>query len=821
MRGVKTLFMQTKTIYIKSYLSILLLLLYVSTSFAQTSLSGKITDSKDKTPLPGATVYFPDLKIGAATNADGVYQINNLPKGKFTVSVKYIGYSTLSLSIDLAGVTDKDFELSEGVIESKEFIVTGVSQATEKNRTPTPITLVPKTALLQSSSTNIIDALAKQPGISQLSTGQGISKPVIRGLGYNRVVVVNDGIRQEGQQWGDEHGIEIDEFSVNNVEILKGPASLAYGSDAMAGVINFISAPTANAGEINGNIIANYQTNNKQIAYSGNIAGNIKDIIWDARFSQKKTGNYRNSYDGKVFNTAFNETDFNGIIGVNKKWGYSHLHVGYYHLNLGIAERERDSASGKFLKEVANGDTAVDDAIANTNDLNGYKLFNPRQNIIHTKAVLNNNFVIGSGRLALTLGFQQNQRQELADVLHPNQYGLYFLLNTINYDVKYILPEKNNWNIAFGVNGMQQTSQNKGIEFLVPDYSLLDAGVFVTAKKAIDKLDISGGLRYDNRSETGKELFLDTLDKKTSASNLFATQKFKAFSTSFSGVSGSLGATYQFSEKLFSKLNISRGFRAPNIAELGANGVHEGTIRYELGNANLKPETSLQIDAELGLNTEHVSFEIDFFNNRIKDFIFPVKLAAIAGGDSISEGLQTFKYISGNANLIGGEALMDIHPHPLDWLHFENSFSIVQSVQLNQPDSTKYLPFTPAPKFQSELKANAKKMGKILRNAYAKVEMQDFFAQNNFYAAYGTETATPGYVLFNAGVGTDFVNSKEKTILSFYISANNITDVAYQSHLSRLKYAAENYATGRTGIYNMGRNVSFKVVVPIRIKQNK
>ena len=127
----------------------------------------------------------------------------------------------------------------------------------------------------------------------------------------------------------------------------------------------------------------------------------------------------------------------------------------------------------------------------------------------------------------------------------------------------------------------------------------------------------------------------------------------------------------------------------------------------------------------------------------------------------------------------------------------------------------------PAPKFQSELKANAKKMGKILLNAYAKVEMQDFFAQNNFYAAYGTETATPGYVLFNAGIGTDFVNSKEKTILSFYISANNITDVAYQSHLSRLKYAAENYATDRTGIYNMGRNVSFKVVVPIRIKQNK
>jgi iron complex outermembrane receptor protein len=139
-------------------------------------------------------------------------------------------------------------------------------------------------------------------------------------------------------------------------------------------------------------------------------------------------------------------------------------------------------------------------------------------------------------------------------------------------------------------------------------------------------------------------------------------------------------------------------------------------------------------------------------------------------------------------------------------------------MQKKQPDSTKYLPFTPAPKIQSELRADIKKIGKVFTNTYLKIEVENYLEQNKFYSAYGTETKTPAYTLINLGLGTDILHN-EKTICSFYISANNITDVAYQSHLSRLKYEAVNNVTGRQGVYNMGRNISFKLIVPLSFKR--
>lgn len=189
----------------------------ITSSFAigKTTLTGKITDHKTGEALPGVSIYFPDLKTGATSDIDGTYKIENLPQTKALVQISFIGYKLIAEQIDLATTTTKDFAMDESVAELNEVVVTGLSKSAEKNRTPTPISTISSIQLKQLSATNIIDAIATQPGISQVTTGSGISKPVIRGLGYNRVVVVNDGIRQEGQQWGDEHGIEIDEYGVN------------------------------------------------------------------------------------------------------------------------------------------------------------------------------------------------------------------------------------------------------------------------------------------------------------------------------------------------------------------------------------------------------------------------------------------------------------------------------------------------------------------------------------------------------------------------------------------------------------------------------
>lgn len=786
----------------------------------KTTLSGKITDKKTGEPVPGVTIYLPDLKTGASSDSDGNYKIENLPTSIVTVQVSFVGYKLIVERLDLSIFKNKDFILEESVAELNEVVVTGLSQASEKNRTSTPITTISPIKLQQISSTNIIDAIATQPGISQVTTGSGISKPVIRGLGYNRVVVVNDGIRQEGQQWGDEHGIEVDEFSINKVEILKGPASLSYGSDAMAGVINLITAPTLPDGKIMGNVLANYQTNNELMGYSANMAGNKKGFIWDIRYSNKMAHAYQNKYDGYVFNSGFKENTLGGILGLNKSWGYSHLHFSDYNFTPGIVEGERDDATGKFIKPIAVNDSTEDVAIATDHDFKSYTALTPYQKIHHYKAVLNNSFIVGNGSLKVIAGWQQNQRQEYGNVLAPNDYGLYFLLNTINYDVRYLFPEKSKFSISIGTNGMHQQSQNKGTEFLVPEYNLFDAGVFAIVKKSFDKLDVSGGLRYDSRIEKGKDLFLNENGKKVNNTEPGNYQQFIAFNSTFAGFSGSVGATYQFSGKVFTKLNLSRAFRAPNIAEIGANGEHEGTGRYEIGDPKLKAESSLQVDYALGLNSHHITVEADLFYNAISNFIYTSKLNSAAGNDSIIDDIPVYKFRAGDADLLGGEISIDIHPHPLDWLHFENSFSHVQSTLRNQPDSTKYLPFTPAPKYTSELRATAKKIGKSLKNAYFEIGLDHYFTQDKFYSANGTETETSGYTLLNLGLGSD-ITYNNKTLFSLYISASNLMDVAYQSHLSRLKYEAENTVTGRTGVYNMGRNINFKLLIPIDLSKRK
>ena len=416
----------------------------------------------------------------------------------------------------------------------------------------------------------------------------------------------------------------------------------------------------------------------------------------------------------------------------------------------------------------------------------------------------NNNILIGDGSLKATIGYQQNRRQEFADILKPSEYGLYFQLHTINYDFHYQFPEVKGYNFSMGISGMYQSSLNKGVEFLVPEYRLFDIGAFITGKKSFGKLDVSGGIRFDNRSETADVLYENSI------------QRFSPFNRTFKGLSGSIGASLALDENWMMKLNLSHGFRAPNISELGSNGIHEGTIRYEIGNSYLNSENSFQLDYELGYNTEHVNAKLNLFANTISNYIYSHKLSSAIGGDSIQNAYPCYKFDAGNVQMAGAEFFIDIHPHPLDWLHFENSFSYVYSELLNQPDSTRFLPFTPPAKWVSDIRIDIDKPTKFMKNAFVSIGIEHYFKQSNVYSAYRTETPTNAYTLLSAGIGTDIVR-KNKTLCSIYLNGTNLTDIAYQSHLSRLKYAPENVVTGRTGIFNMGRNISVKLIVPVNL----
>ena len=781
----------------------------ISSVNGRAAFTGRITDAKTGEPLGGASILFPDLKLGTHADNSGKFQFAEIPAGHHFIEVSHVGYTSITGHIDIDKYTEKDFALQPSVLENQGVTVTGVSNATNMRKTPIPVTAIRRTELLQSSSTNIIDLLAKKPGVSQLATGPGISKPVIRGLGYNRVLVINEGVRQEGQQWGDEHGIEIDELSVNRAEILKGPASLMYGSDALAGVINLITNVPVSEGTIKGNFLANFQSNNDHFALNANIAGNNKGINWNMYGTLKSAGNYENRYDGKVLNSSFNEKNAGGYFGINKKWGFSHLIFSTFNQNVGLIEGDRDDATGKFILYPG---TSLE-RIATNEDLNERKPVIPRQHIRHQKIAIDNNISVGKSRLKLNVGYQNNQRKEFANPEDENDIELFFDMNTITYSSQFVFPEVREWHVTVGTNGMYQTSNNKAEEVLIPEYSLFDIGGFVYIQRYFKKLTLTGGARYDYRSVDSKEFFEGPY------------LKFAAFNKSFSNFSGSLGVSSQPADFLTLKANVARGFRSPNIAELGSNGVHEGTFRYEHGNNNLKSETSLQLDAGLEVNYEHFNLGIAGFYNRMNNFIFYRKLESVFGGDSVvnvnGDDMPAFQFNQNNAKLSGLEVSLDIHPHPLDWLHFENSVSFVRGRFDEKIEGTDNLPLIPATKLSSELRADFKKSGKALRNFYFKVEMDRNFEQDKAFFAYNTETSTAGYTLLNAGIGTDILNKKEKTLFSIHFAGINLTDVAYQNHLSRLKYAGENMVTGRIGVFNPGRNFSLKINIPLAFAEKE
>ncbi len=778
---------------------------------ANTTLSGKIIDDKTGKPLGGAVIYLHEAKTGAVADSLGNYKTPAVPSGKYLVEISFEGFTSILETIEITNNPVKNFRLKETFVENDAVTVTGVASASKAKQSAQPVSIIKRSDLLHASSNNIINAVAKiVPGVSNLSSGPAISKPVIRGLGYNRVVTVHDGVRQEGQQWGDEHGIEVDEYSVQKVEILKGPASLLYGSDAMAGVVHLITNVPVEQGTIKGNVLGSFNSNNGLYGGSANVAGHLKNgFNWNVYGTSKAAGDYQNKYDGNVFNSRFYEKNFGGYVGLNKAWGYSHLLVSNFNQTLGIIEGVRDPVTGKFL---AYAETPAEH-IATQDELNSRSPFHPKQHITHFKIALDNNFSLGRDRLAVNIGYQRNQRRELGDPDQPNTPVLHFDLKTVTYSVQYNLSDKNGWKTSMGVTGMYQQNRNLAEEVLIPEYNQFDIGAFVYTKKTFhDVLTLSGGLRIDNRTLNGKP-FAEA-----------GVVKFAGFDKSFANISGSAGLSYTVSDAVTFKFNLARGYRAPSVSELASNGAHEGTDRYEYGDRNLQSETSLQVDGGLEINTPHISLQLNGFYNHINNYIFYSKLASVNGGDSIvdvnGEQFTGFKFRQATASLAGFEIKFDLHPHPLDWLHFENSFALVAGQFGQTIDGSNKLPFIPAPRLQSELRGDFNKAGQGFKNLYVKIEMDHVSTQNRIFTAYNTETPTNGYTVFNIGGGTDVTNRKGKTLFGIHLSLNNISDVAYQDHLSRLKYTDVNSATGRMGVFNMGRNFNLKLNVPFDWRLN-
>lgn len=757
--------------------------------------------------IEGATVYLPQLKLGSLTDANGHYRIDPLPRGHYDIEVEMMGHATITQPVTIKGDETVNFTMAVAYSSLNQVVITSLGNVTNTQRSPIPVTLVTYDMLLHESSNTAIDALAKQPGVNETTEGPGTTKPQINGLGFDRVLTLFDGIPQNDFQWGDDHGILIDPYAVYDAEIIRGPASLQYGASAEAGVISFKSQPFAGSGTVQGTLQSEYHANNGYIGNSAHVGGNHDGFVWDLRGSSEEAHAYWNPKDGYVWGSAWQQENARLVLGLNRSWGFSRLTISALHRRIQVPDGNRDSATGKFMFDFPQEGQlyptkanflSYDADIASDKILDEYQTW--WQNSIN----------IGKGKLGVDVGYTRSVHHDIdsGTVGEGNM-----AVNDIPYSIKYQLTgDRTGLKLTTGLNGAFEFENNLAAppppyqpDYEIPNYRNVEIGGYAILEKNWTNLTLSGGLRYDVTNFIGQGMVVG------------GVTQFTGFNNTYSGWSGSLGASYQLPGNNYLKFNVAKSFRAPAINELTSNGLNIGSNAVQLGNINLKPEQGYQIDFAYGNNGKDVSFEIDGFYNHINHFIFADRT------DSVSQGYPVYQYVSSNSAIITGvSGYFNIHPAEAKWLEIENGLTYIYTWLPHATDSTDHIPWTAAPHLTTEVKFRLNdRPHSVFKASYIEAGQAKYWAQNDIYSALYTEVPSTAYTLFNAGMGTSFVHpGTGKVICSLFIRCANLTNIAYADHLNLAQYFLAHNGNIVTvtqqnqGVYNMGRDLSVKVVFP-------
>ncbi len=699
-------------------------------SFSQ-EIKGRIIDKETNNRIPFAKVFFVELETGTIADSNGIFHIEHYNQDEIHLQISAFGYERIDTIVALNNSVELQIYLSQNHLEIEEVIVTASTGKLEKDN----IVSIDKRKLeelYQNSPISLAEAISNIPGVDQNSTGASIGKPVIRGLSGNRIVTYSQGIRVENQQWGSEHGLGIGAVGIEGVEVIKGPSSLLYGSDALGGVLYFIDERFANhdAFEIKAKTM-----------FQSNTMGTINQLglkIHKGFFKINLFGGYTSHADYQtpdfenVYNTRFDEKNIKLAIGFNVKNWISSIRYSYLENNFGIVE-----------------DSTFTQTFARTFVL-------PFQNIKNHSVSFENKFFVGASSLSFILGHTSNNRKEFEDNTTNEALGL--LLNTSTYNLKWKTKEFYSFlHFVVGSQGMYQTNKNSGEEILIPDARTEDVGIFTTINFNFKRLKLLAGYRYDNR-------FIDTRFMQTSDAT------FNQLNRTFQGQTFSAGARYNF-KKVVLKGNVSSGFRAPNTSELLSNGVHEGTNRYERGNNDLKNERATQLDISIDYQSDHFSFSINPFYNSINDYIY------LSPADTIINNNPVFDYKQTSAMLYGGEVDFHYHPHKIHWLHIESNFSTVIAEDKNHNP----LPLIPQSRINSTFAAELSQKGKVqIKRIF--IQYMYKFKQERVSQF---ETNSGEYHLVNLGLEIEVPTKRESIKLS--TGVKNLFNSKYVDHLSRLK----------------------------------
>jgi iron complex outermembrane receptor protein len=750
------------------FILLLFLLTFAVKDYAQNNLSGKVTEGKSNEELPSVDIFIRDLQRGVITDLNGNYQFTNIPEGKFSVQFSYVGYKTEVQDVQVSkGENTLNVIMQPTNLEVGEVVVIGNS-VLSKEKVPYKVEIASAKDLRYNGMVTLTQTLAELPGISRLSNGLAISKPVIRGLYGYRIATVLNGVRFDNQQWQEEHGFGLDDIGVDRIEVIEGPAALLYGAEALGGVINLLPEKSAPVGRILGDYNLKVFTNTLGAYSQLGFKGADKKISWQLHLGGQSHADYLDGKDQKIPNTRFLTLNANGMIGYFYDWGFSNLDYTFAHDIYGVVE-EADLNNPKDLAE----------------DHFEREFEGPHHIIEYHIISLRNIFFAGASKFKFDVGFQNNHRQEQEGAKDVPALGgeageLDIILNTITPDLEWINQLNDKLELTLGVQGNIQKNENDGERILIPNADINEYSAFGYLKENFEKLNVETGLRYDY---------------KTVKTELMPETEFSAemvpIDNKYSVVNGAIGASYSFTEVITGKLNFATGYRAPNLAELSSNGVHEGTTRYEIGNSNLKSEHNYQADAGLMVTVDNFSLNLNYFYNKINNFIFLNPTSDSIGVNRI------YRFLQDNSLLQGGEISADLI------LNNTVDFSAAYSTVIGKREMGSYIPFMPADKLNGKVKFNLPDWWEFYGFSFF-ISADYYFKQTKTAAG---ELSSDSYALFNAGIQSAFTIWHSP--VNFSIVGTNLFGEYYISHLSLLK---------PLGVHDIGRNVTLSLEVPFSLQ---
>ena len=711
----------------------LLLFLLTSSLKAQT-LTGTVYDETN-TPLPGVQVHIPAIHKGATTDINGNFRLINLPQGIYTVQFLFLGYRTETRQINFSKNEDSlRIVMEETSLDLPSITVTSSPQPSDALSSSQSIASLDEEQLFRNRGDAIMESLEDIPGISTYTTGNGIAKPVIRGLSSQRVLVVVNGVRQESQQWGDEHSPEIDTYSAERIEVVKGPGSVLYGSDALGGVINIIKPglpTTENDPVVAGRMNVSGYSNNNLLGSSLSLSGAQGTVGYRGSFTKRNSGNVETARE-TLKNTAMEETNGSFMLGTKQNWGEFTLDYSRVDQRLEIFE-----------------DPAEDPEAT------------PYQTVVHDRLQSDLDIHFSGFRLEAQTAYQNNNRKEF-EVTDATDPELNLLLKTGTTDIKMHHKPVGNLFGTFGISGMAQRNQTLAEEKLIPEYVLYNVAGFIYEELKLDPFNFSAGLRFDRRTlniGTTPELGVEAQNKN-----------YNAFS-------GNIGGVWRVSNPVALSVNVGRAWRAPTAFELYVDGVHEGTARFEIGDSSMDPESSFNIDASAKYISGAFQSELSIYNNRLNNYIFPNPTSEF----DPKSGFRKYQYEQANARIYGLE--YSLQAQTFSWLILSGGYSIVRGT--NQRIDTP-LPLMPADQLKLGAKLTRPKLG-LIYEPYVSVDTYIFAKQDRIA---GFETPTGGYTLVDLSIGSKFQIGSKK--LNIILQAENLFNKAYRSHLSRYKEYALN-----------------------------